>query len=760
MNQNIKGLSMNNVSYNRNFKTGNDQRINHRSFVLNGVASAQIALRLGYALGTVFVLCASNTYAAVIDNSAKTLEQQTAQTNVAALPAITVKAEQDDTYAGGQVSSKSSVGFLGNKTVMETPFNTIAYTDTYIADKQAKDITSVIAKTDPSVFTNAASGGWSENYYIRGFESSPSDMSMNGLFGITPYYRTSPEMFEKINVLKGPSALLNGMPPTGSIGGTVDLTTKRATDEPLTRLTTTYMSDSQFGGHLDVGRRFGSDKEFGVRANAVYRDGSGPVEKQDLKTELFSLGMDWHGDRARVSTDLYTSKDRVDGVTRGINLGKDIAIPKPPKPETLLNPDWSFVDIQDKGAMIRGEYDLTNNVMGYATYGQSKTEYKYNGAMSATVLDNTGTFQTSIGQLTFNVDKKSADVGLKGKFNTGAVGHQWVVNATYYKHNQDDYGVRNVAGAEWTTNLYDPIWGKAVPFNAPLISNSELQLNSYGLADTLSFIEDRLQLTLGVRYQEVESSNLFVPTSTLTKYKKNATTPGAAILFKATDKVSIYANYIEGLTKGEAAPLTAANYPTIFAPYKTKQTEFGVKFDQGTFAHTLSLFEIKKPSAYTDLVTNIYTSGGEQRNRGIEWSFFGSPIENVRLMGGASYIEPEVTKTAIQSNEGNMAVGVPKTQGKLGVEWDNEVAQGVLTLSSNATAVSKQYIDQENTLHIPGRTLIDVGARYKTSISNHPITFKADINNLMNKAYWGMPKLSNLALGAPRTYMLSVSYDF
>lgn len=62
--------------------------------------------------------------------------------------------------------------------------------------------------------------------------------------------------------------------------------------------------------------------------------------------------------------------------------------------------------------------------------------------------------------------------------------------------------------------------GKAVPFNAPLISNSELQLNSYGLADTLSFIEDRLQLTLGVRYQEVESSNLFVPTSTLTKYKR------------------------------------------------------------------------------------------------------------------------------------------------------------------------------------------------------------------------------------------------
>ncbi len=109
---------MNNVSDNRNFKSGNDQRINQRSFVLNGIASAQMALRLGYALGTVFVLCASNTYAAVINNSTKTLEQQqAAQTNVAALPAITVKAEQDDTYAGGQVATSSNVGFLGSKKI-------------------------------------------------------------------------------------------------------------------------------------------------------------------------------------------------------------------------------------------------------------------------------------------------------------------------------------------------------------------------------------------------------------------------------------------------------------------------------------------------------------------------------------------------------------------------------------------------------------------------------------------------------------------
>ena len=67
---------------------------------------------------------------------------------------------------------------------------------------------------------------------------------------------------------------------------------KRAGDDPLTRFTTTYMSDSQFGGHLDIGRRFGENKEFGVRFNSVYRDGEGPIKEQEKTTHLFSLGLD------------------------------------------------------------------------------------------------------------------------------------------------------------------------------------------------------------------------------------------------------------------------------------------------------------------------------------------------------------------------------------------------------------------------------------------------------------------------------------
>lgn len=147
-------------------------------------------------------------------------QSQTAE-DIATLPPVTVHGKAGSAiyaYSGEQVTSGSRVGLLGDKDFMETPFSTIAYTNKYIADRQAQNIADVIAVTDPTVFSNNISGAWSENYSIRGLPSSTTDMMFNGLFGMAPYYRASPEMFERIEVLKGPSALLNGMPPGSSVG--------------------------------------------------------------------------------------------------------------------------------------------------------------------------------------------------------------------------------------------------------------------------------------------------------------------------------------------------------------------------------------------------------------------------------------------------------------------------------------------------------------------------------------------------------------
>lgn len=684
--------------------------------------------------------------------------------DVSTLPATLVEGDMatpaglPPSYAGEQVAYGSRVGLLGNKDFMETPFSTISYTEKYIADRQAQNITQVIAATDPAVFSNGLTGTFSENYSIRGFASSISDVSIGGLYGVAPYYRISPEMYERIEVLKGPSALLNGMPPGGSVGGSVNLVPKRAGDEPLTRLTGTYMSDAQFGGHVDVGRRFGDDNQFGVRFNGVYREGDGAIDHQKPKAELTSLGLDWRGERVRLSADLYEAEDRVRGQNRGINLGPGVAVPKPPKADTLLNPDWAYVQTTDRGAIVRGEYDLTDSLMAYAAYGMSQTHYEYSGTMLATVFNDAGDFETKMGQLKMDLEKTSGEMGVRGHLQTGAIKHQWTLNATHYGDTQKDYGRRNVPGAEWITNIYNPVWGPAAARDFPYIAHSETRLTSYGLADTLSILDDRVQLTLGLRRQQVRTDTFNVKTGArnVPGYDEAANTPAAALLVKVTDQVSLYANYIEGLSKGATAPMTAENAGDVFAPYKSKQKEVGVKVDLGEFTHTLSLYQIERPNSYTDPVSNIFSFGGEQRNRGVEWSFFGSPLQDVRLMGGVAHVDPKITAG---DHKGKTATGLPKLQGKLGVEWDTPLVHG-LTLTANATSVSWQYIDTNNTQSIPGYTVYDLGSRYATQVASRALTLRASVTNVANKAYWGTPLLSSLGLGAPRTVELSATVDF
>nr|WP_315249752.1 TonB-dependent siderophore receptor [uncultured Duganella sp.] len=682
--------------------------------------------------------------------------------NETTLNTVTVTAQAAPTapYAGGQVSSGSRVGFLGDKDFMETPFAVTSYTAKYIEDLQARDITDVIARTDPTVFSNGVSGAWSENYSIRGFSSATTDMTVGGLAGMAPYYRTSPEMFERIEVLKGPSALLNGMPPGGSVGGAINLVPKRAGAEPLTRLTATYLSDSQFGGHLDVGRRFGERQQFGVRFNGMYRDGEGSVRDQQKQAQLASLGLDWRAESARLSADFYRSEDHIDGVTRGIGLAPGVGIPKPPKADTLLNPTWAYAKTEDKGAMARGEIDLNAQTMAYVALGTSRSEYTYNGAISSQLLNLAGSFRTTMAQLNIHMKKTSGEVGLKGKLQTGDIKHQWALNATQYSDTERDYGRRSVPGADWTTNIYNPVWGPAAAVIWPPTLHSETRLKSYGLADTMAFAQDKVQLTLGARRQDVRTDSFNLTTGARSsRYDASATSPAAALLVKLTANISAYANYIEGLSKGQSAPVTAANAGELFAPYKTKQKEAGVKVDLGEFAHTFSVYEIARPSSYTDPVTNIFSFGGEQRNRGAEWGFFGSPLRGARLMGGMAYVDPKVTRTTVVASQGKQATGVPKLQGKLGAEWDVSALAG-LTLTANATAVSKQYISADNLLWVAGHTTYDAGARYTTKAAGRPLTLRANVTNLGNKAYWGMPLLSSLALGAPRTIQLSAALDF
>jgi iron complex outermembrane recepter protein len=183
-----------------------------------------------------------------------------------------------------------------------------------------------------------------------------------------------------------------------------------------------------------------------------------------------------------------------------------------------------------------------------------------------------------------------------------------------------------------------------------------------------------------------------------------------------------------------------------------------VKWDAGEFGSTLALFQIKQPNAYVDPVRVTYVVDGEQRNRGAEWSFFGEPVKGLRLLGGASYIKPEQNKTQDGVNEGKDSIGTPRFQANLGAEWDIPNTPDI-SLSARAVRTGKQYLDSANTLKLPAWTTYDIGARTTAYLEGVPVTFRLTVQNVTNKGYWASANGGYLTQGAPRTFLVSASFD-
>ncbi|SDK41355.1 iron complex outermembrane recepter protein [Methylophilus rhizosphaerae] len=711
------------------------------------------------------ILTGSGLQAVVQDNGSYKLQKALQPLPATAgavdtLPEVAVSsarvAEDHSIYAGAQVARAGRAGMLGQRDFLDVPFNVTNYTAETIANQQARSIVDVL-QNDPSVRQTSARTNINEDFSIRGFTVASQDIALNGMYGLAPYYRVPVEMAERVEVLKGPSALLNGMPPSGNVGGSINIVPKRAGDEALSRFGVSYMRDSVYGGTADLGRRFGENNEFGVRLNGMYRKGDTAIDQQKLEEFMGSLALDYRGERLRVTADFINQQETINKVVRQFQA--DTGLTKMPgAPDNQLNyPGYGHSQMKDRSMVLRGEYDVTDAMMVYAGVGR-RTSLMDAVAGNPILKSTSGNYNsTPIWQL-FEVKSESFEAGSRIKFDTGPIGHQVSVGATKVIQNTDLSMVALLPGVLVNSNIFSPVY-IGIPSTSGFADNktkyTAMTLTSFALADTLSFLDEKVQVTLGARQQRVEQQAYLF--STNSPYDKSALTPVGGVVFKPQENVSLYANYIEGLSQGQQAPVGASNAGQIFSPYKTKQREAGIKVDWGKLATSVSVFEIEKPSAITSGGT--YSVSGEQRNRGVEFNVFGEVADGIRILGGGAYTQGELVKNASRALNGNTAVGVPDWQISLGGEWDPVPVPG-LTLTSRVIYTSKQYVDQANNLSIPSITRFDIGARYKTVLNATPVTLRANIENLFNRDYWNTSNEGYIYLGMPRTLLLSATADF
>ncbi len=680
-------------------------------------------------------------------------------------------------YAGGQVGSGTRVGFLGNRSVQKTPFNVTGYTGKLIEDQQARSVADVI-QNNPSVRNDAPPYSERDSYFIRGYSVTNLDTAFDGLFYIANPRRSFTEGLERVEVLLGPTALLSG--GTGRVGGTINLVPKRAFDEPLTRVTTSYFSDSQIGTHVDLGRRFGTFKEWGVRFNGAYRNGDTPLDKNAIEVSNLAVGLDYRGDQFRAALDLTRSTQNVTAPTSLFNsAAANTVIPRAPNNRRNTSNSFEYYDSRYNMLAGRVEYDLLPNTTIYAAGGVMR--YNEDSLSSSYQITRpTGQATNTLSIAPTEIQGRSIEVGLRSEFQTGFIGHQLNVSAV------ESYNATFRGGSvaprlpSYQTNIYDPVY---LPFGSvPTIAfprsggqpiAADLTARSIAVADTLSLGGDRFLLTLGGRYQEIDQNGFVTlpgptrgnPTS---QYKEGKITPAIALVISPFDSLSFYGNYIEALVPGQAAPAVAINANEVFAPTVNRQKEIGAKYDFGTVSVTTSLFEIEQPSAFTDPTTRRFSVSGLQRNRGIEFNVFGEVIPGVRLLGGLTLIDAKLVNTARLANaargqfDGNAAPGVPDVAFNLYGEYDLPpwLAPG-LTLTGRAIYTSSMFYNQANTQSVPDWTRFDAGLRYTfEGVNGKPVVLRAIVENVLDDSYWASAASGFLAVGAPRTVILSASVDF
>ncbi|WP_310030607.1 TonB-dependent receptor [Achromobacter deleyi] len=685
------------------------------------------------------------------------------ETGTALLDTVTVTASALSTglppvYAGGQVASGGRVGLLGNLGDLDTPFSATQYTAKLIEDQQAQNIGDVLVN-DPSVRNTYSRGAGRDEFNIRGFSLFNYDVAFNGLYGVSPRNSSSLIGVERVEVLRGPNALLNGMAPYGSVGGAINLVPKRAGPDPLNRYTLTYIGDSQFGVHADLARRYGDDQEWGVRLNVAGSGGDLPQDGSKEDLGAVALGLDYQSERFRIDGDInYQNRttDARSGLLFPPEPGMDIGA----APDARRNffPSWTYWKTKEWSGALRAEFDVTPDWTVYGAVGARKHDFE-SMQTSWLMLDSTGDIGAVPARLNESLLSKTGEIGVRGRFNTGPVKHEPSLSASALAI---DYSSARIRSSTVFSNLYHPADLPKPDIARPddLPKTSESRLYSIALADKISFADDRVQVIAGVRHQRIESTNFDAATGrTASEYEKSAVTPAFALTVRPTQQLSLYGNYIEGLSQGGTAPEGAINAGQMFPPEISKQFEVGGKYDFGNFFTTLSAFQIEKPSSYLDPVSRRYVSNGQQRNRGLEFLVQGDAAPGVRLLGGVAYTDGRLTRTEGGVNNGNVAPAVPRVQFNAAAEWDTPFLPG-LTLTARMLRTSQQYVDVGNTQQIPGWTRFDVGARYAFKANGTPMVVRATVENVFNKDYWQSAAREGLTVGAPLTVLLSVSAEF
>ncbi|MFM1680998.1 TonB-dependent receptor [Aeromonas salmonicida] len=596
---------------------------------------------------------------------------------------------------------------------------------------------------------NASGDTRFDSVNIRGFSAS-NDFYLDGFRDDMQYTRDLGNI-ERVEVLKGPAAVLYGRGSTGGIINRVSKKPQKGQESSVTALV----------GSFDT-RRVAADlnaeagERVQLRLNLAQEDKDSFRNDVTSKRTLLAPSANWEiSDKLNwlVQYERNAHDRTPDRGIPGVN-GRPADVPKE---YVYSDTRRDFIDDVAQSTHSRLSWDLNDQWQLRQQLGYSTLDSQFDNTYVTSVKGDQVT--RARWQQDLKANSLISNTEAEGQLQTGPVEHRLLIGLEQNWQERTPKLYQNASPIP-AGNLYDP--GSLPTYDGAmkLSSDANHKVRGYGL-----YLQDQLSLgdwhlVGGLRRDD------FTVTSRRNDLNKEETlsvtslSPRLGLVWNPLEDHAFYTSYSKTFTPvgGELIGITPGDKNNSLDPQNTRLYEGGVKSDwlDGRLATTLSLYrlEMYNKRSKDPLDPTKVTLTGLQRTDGIELSARAQLTDELYLRGGIAIQDAEQVK-ADADLQGKRPMNVSRQNGQLFAGYESG-QQGWFG-ETGVTAVGDRFADNANTTTLPGYARFDARAGYRWQQWEAQLSAE----NLTDHDYFvSATSASQILPGTPRQLNLSAAYRF
>ncbi|MBC9878286.1 TonB-dependent siderophore receptor [Bradyrhizobium sp. INPA01-394B] len=673
----------------------------------------------------------------------------------------------------GYVARRSSSGTKTNTPIMETPQAVSVIGADQIRDQKPNKLDEVLRYTAgvrAGTFGADTRNDW---WLIRGFKSDDVGLFLDGMqLFYTSYasWKLQPSNMERVEVLRGPSAVLYG---GSSPSGIVNAISKTPPAEPVRYIETGINNFGNAYVGFDVGgpvamqpqdgKKDGKqDGELFYRVVGQVQNGGTQVNFTPDNNYFIAPSVTWKPD-ADTTLTVLASASKQD--TRGINFlpyqGTVTNAPFGKIPTSFFAGDPSVDKFTREQEMLG--YQFERNLTDELTFRQNARfahiDLTYRGFVG-NGWDNINT--AMMGRYNWyaknTANQANLDNQLEYRFGTGPVRHTMLFGVDLKGYQIDDYQAFNF-GTVPSINVFNPAYGLDIPLTGAPFRNFLITQKQAG-----TYLQDQMKLgnftlVLSGRNDWVETTQAARDTGANVASRDDSRFSGrAGLIYNLDNGIAPYVSY--ATSYNPIIGLNASNQ--LFLPETGRQAEIGVKVaPQGFDGYfTASLFDLKRQNVATTDPTNVLLQNqtGEVTSRGIELEAVANATKELKLIGAFTAYHLFTSKDLDPTLIGKTPTNTPEllVSGWADYTFKDGPLEG-LGFGGGVRYVGSSWADTANTLEVPAVVLGDLAVHYERQ------NWRTAINviNLTDKIYVAScASASSCFYGDRRRVTASVSYKW